>query len=512
MKRMLALALALLLLASAAFPASAAAGTDMSPSKAALQFIANQEGFRAYAHASGGHYYIGYGTQIKSGQYPNGISREKALELLEKDVSSYTYLVNQFAHKHSLTFTQYQFDALVSLSYNISTKWMKTDSSLCRLLLKGSYTDVELMQAMGSWCHAGGTALSGLCARRICEAKMFLYGDYGDLNYLFYYADTDAELSALREELQTLRGTWAAQEVGLSDSGLGAEETEVLTEGEYLTQETALLEKIAACQAAIDAEPGPVYGENAAKDFTYVRYDGGKGTENDDIIYYAKGQPYGELGSASRTGYRLAAWEKKDGSYLLPTDTASSACAVTAVWTTGTVNRAYLTTSPFGDVSIYAWYYDSLLQASKAGIVSGYANGNFYPQDSVTVGALLKMVLLSAGYGEQPSADGSAFGGYRALALKKGFVSAAEVSDLSVPATRLLAARLAATALGLEKSEDVSPYADVSDPLATALYATGIMVGSSENGKTVLLADKQVRRLEMAVIVSRMLQYREDAQ
>lgn len=61
-----------------------------TPSEAIVKFIANQEGFRATAHQSGGHWYIGYGTQIKAGQYPNGISREKALELLRGHITKIT--------------------------------------------------------------------------------------------------------------------------------------------------------------------------------------------------------------------------------------------------------------------------------------------------------------------------------------------------------------------------------------------------------------------------------------
>ena len=53
MKRLFALMLALVLCAST-LPASAAVQADFAPSEAIIQFIANQEGFRAYAHSSGG--------------------------------------------------------------------------------------------------------------------------------------------------------------------------------------------------------------------------------------------------------------------------------------------------------------------------------------------------------------------------------------------------------------------------------------------------------------------------
>lgn len=487
MKRFFALVLALLML-TATLPVSAAVKADFAPSEAIVQFIANQEGFAAYPKSSGGRLYVGYGTQVKAGQYANGISREKALELLKGDISSYTWLVNQFLSKYGVEVTQNQFDALVSLSYNISTRWMSKDSTLGALLIKGSYTELQLMNALGSWCHAGGKVLTGLVLRRIREAKIFLYGDYGDLNYLYYYAADDAALAALREELQALR--------------------EVETDGESDPIRAAeLTGKIAVLQEAIGGERGPVYAENAARDFTYLRYDGGKGTADDDLLYYAKNQPYGEFGGAYRKGYRLAAWALEDGSYLLPTDRATGAKTVKAVWTTGETDRRYISTSPFGDVSVYAWYYDALRQANGAGIISGYKDGNFRPQDAVTVGAVLKMLLLAAGCGTQTAADG--FEPYKTLALKNGFAAKDELADLSAPASRLFVARLAARAMGLSAGEGASPYADTDDPLAAALYQTGVMVGSEADGKTVLLGKNPVRRLEMAVIVSRILQYQE---
>ena len=491
MKRFFALMLALILCAST-LPVSAAVKADFAPSEAIVQFIANQEGFRACAHSSGGRLYIGYGTQVKSGEYPNGISREKALELLKADISSYTWLVNQFLSKYGVKVTQNQFDALVSLSYNISTKWMSDASTLGALLIKGKYTDLQFMNALGSWCHAGGKALAGLCQRRIQEAKIFLYGDYGELNYLYYYAADDAKLAALREELQTLR----------EESGTGDREID-------LARETKLVEQISALQMSISVKRGPSYQEDSAKDFTYLRYDGGKGYEDDDIVYYAKNQPYGEFGGAYRKGYKLAAWVLADGTYLLPTDEATAARAVKAVWTTGKVDRKYLSASPYSDVSVYVWYYNRLQQASSAGIVSGYADGSFRPGNGVTVGAALKMLMLATGYGKQKSPDGVAFGGYRALALQEGFATKEELADLSAPATRLLVARMTARAMGLAASEEASPYTDADDPLATALYTSGVMVGSVQDGEAALLGEKPVRRSEMAAIVSRILQYKE---
>lgn len=471
MKRLTAFFLSALLLITAV-PLRVAAYTDFAPSEAIITFIANQEGFRAYAHSSGGRSYIGYGTQVRSGAYPSGITREAARELLKKDVSSYTYLVNRFFENYGITVTQYQFDAIVSLCYNVSSRWLNRNSEFGAMLIRGveQYSDREVMNAFGSFCHANGRVLTGLVRRRLEEGKIFLYGDYGDLNAV-YYADA----------------------VAANENALAAERAAMGEE--VASEETVLL------------PTAPVYADGAAREFTYVLFDGGKGAEDADVLYFPKGKPYTEFPSAYRKGYSLAAWAKEDGTYLLPTAEAWSPVSVTAVYTQKTPERKYLSVSPYRDVSAFAWYYDGLCTATKAGIVSGFSSGNFRPKDAVSVGAVLKMVLLASGYGAQAATKEGALGGYKDLALAYGLVTEEEVRNIAAPATRLFVARVTARALGLTPSDEPSPFADENDPLATALYETGIMVGSeAENGTTVLLGDRSVRRLEMAVVATRILQ------
>lgn len=50
---------------------------------------------------------------------------------------------------------------------------------------------------------------------------------------------------------------------------------------------------------------------------------------------------------------------------------------------------------PFKDVSTNAWYYSYVKEAVDRGIISGYPNGTFKPNDPVTVAEFLKIVILS---------------------------------------------------------------------------------------------------------------------
>lgn len=478
-----------------------------TPSDAIVKFIANQEGFRSKAHKSGGHWYIGYGTQVKAGQYANGISREEALELLAGHITGYVSYLNSFLQKNNILVTQYEYDALLSLTHNLSTKWMSgTLSSYLKAGIE-NYSDVQVVNAFGSYCRAGGKVLAGLALRRMQEAKIFLYGDYGDLNYDYWYAPSEKEL-----QLQAMKTEYAEMEALLA-GGVDAEENP-LTE-EVIMDTTTAMETLAAEMETLAAEIerenslkliGPYY-DGAEKDYTYVRFDGGKGTSDKYIMYFEKGVPYGEFSTAQRSGYQLAGWETDDGKLLLPSDCPTKAVAVKAVWTKGEVDHRNLSLSPFADVSMSAWYYDELKDLNDANIIGGYGDGKFRPNDALSCGAVLKLVLLSAGYSEQQPVDENALSGYLALALREGLVQAGEITDLRAPANRLMVAKLVAKAMDLAPSDVQTPYADANDPYATALYDTGIMAGKVVDGVRVLDAESDLRRCEAAAVIWRMRNY-----
>jgi hypothetical protein len=89
---------------------------------------------------------------------------------------------------------------------------------------------------------------------------------------------------------------------------------------------------------------------------------------------------------------------------------------------------AYRNSAPaFSDVHTGDWFYGYVSSLAASGVVNGYPDGTFRPKNSVTVGEALKLILLAAGYGEQAPSGGSWAGGYRDLAVQKGFVSASDV-------------------------------------------------------------------------------------
>ncbi len=121
----------------------------------------------------------------------NGIPKSEAETLLRETVTEISDIISeQLIDRYQLSFTQHQFDALVSFSFNIGTSWMSYDSTLRNALLRSADTN-ELVYAFSLYSTAGGQYLSALISRRLCEANMYLNGVYSQnvsdtYGYVFY--------------------------------------------------------------------------------------------------------------------------------------------------------------------------------------------------------------------------------------------------------------------------------------------------------------------------------------
>ncbi len=148
----------------------------MKTSQACVDFIKRMEGFLKYPVWDYAQYSVGYGCRCNKGDYPNGITEEEAERLLKRELERTEAGINRFG-----TFTQQQFDALVSFSYNVGLGWTDKPNYQIYQLAKGAkFTDAEVMAIFGAWNHAGGEELPGLTRRREAEARMWLYGENSD--------------------------------------------------------------------------------------------------------------------------------------------------------------------------------------------------------------------------------------------------------------------------------------------------------------------------------------------
>ena len=180
MKRFVCLLLALIMVVGI-LPATASAASERSTSDNAANLLAQFEGFEAEEYTSGGKSYIGYGTQITPGSYPNGITESKAREIMK------TYLkdtvdeaLNEFTETNNLDLTQYQHDALAIFSYSFGTAWLNGNGPLRKAVLAGT-TGNDFIDALAQ-SHGGisdnNQYFKGIMNRRLAEANLYLNNQY----------------------------------------------------------------------------------------------------------------------------------------------------------------------------------------------------------------------------------------------------------------------------------------------------------------------------------------------
>ena len=146
---------------------------SMSVSNKGVDLICEFEGKRLVAYDDGvGVWTIGFGT-IK---YPSGnrvkkgdtCTLEQAKEYMRHDLIEFEHTVNSSV---KVPLNQNQFDALVSLAYNIGSSAFKS-STLVKKLNTGDYQGAA--DQFNVWVNAGGKRMQGLVNRRNKEKLLFL--------------------------------------------------------------------------------------------------------------------------------------------------------------------------------------------------------------------------------------------------------------------------------------------------------------------------------------------------
>lgn len=141
--------------------------------KIGLKLIAQFEGCYLQAYLCPAKVWtIGIGTTI----YPNGVkvkkgdkcTQEQAHEYLAHDMIEFEKTVNESV---KVPLSQNQFDALVSLAYNIGSTAFKNSTLLKKLNAKDYQGAADQFLR---WNKGGGKVLKGLVRRREAERALFL--------------------------------------------------------------------------------------------------------------------------------------------------------------------------------------------------------------------------------------------------------------------------------------------------------------------------------------------------
>lgn len=146
---------------------------EMHISPSGIDLICNFEGKRLTAYDDGvGVWTIGFGTTV----YPNGIkvmkgdtcTEAQAKTYMAHDLKKFEATVNKAV---TAQLNQNQFDALVSLAYNIGTNAFSKST----LVKKLNANDIRgAADQFDVWVNAGGKRMQGLVNRRTVEKALFL--------------------------------------------------------------------------------------------------------------------------------------------------------------------------------------------------------------------------------------------------------------------------------------------------------------------------------------------------
>jgi len=156
----------------------------MRTSQRGIDLIKRFESFRLKPYLdSAGLWTIGYGHLIKESEsYKDGITQIDAERILRKDLDTAEGCLNKYLVEKGTQLTQYEFDALVSLVFNIGTGSF-IRGSIPGLLRAGK--PVEVGAKIPEYCKSGGVRMHGLYRRRLVEAVYFLGGSNELVDYVY---------------------------------------------------------------------------------------------------------------------------------------------------------------------------------------------------------------------------------------------------------------------------------------------------------------------------------------
>ncbi len=154
-------------------------GAGKKPSDKLVGFLANYEKYeeKPYKVGGQGNWTIGFGHEIKPGEdFSKGIGDADARNLLAKDIQEHADAINQWAADNNIKLTQQQYDALVSLRFNLGS--LEGAPKLRSLIISGNATPEQIRREFEDIISNEKGPQPGLWRRRRDEANMFFNGDY----------------------------------------------------------------------------------------------------------------------------------------------------------------------------------------------------------------------------------------------------------------------------------------------------------------------------------------------
>ena len=135
--------------------------------------------------------------------------------------------------------------------------------------------------------------------------------------------------------------------------------------------------------------------------------------------------------------------------------------------------------NPFKDVKTTSWYFNYMIHLYEDGVISGTSATTYAPNDTLTWGAALKLLLVSSGDLKAADATGADWlKNTMAKAVELGI--APEDADGKALITRLAFCQTAAKLNKLAESKTESPFTDCTDGYVMALVDAKVINGMTE--------------------------------
>lgn len=188
MRKILSVVLCAAMLVSivAGMPTQVNAATAMTASDDFISVLKKMEGFSATPYKDNSQYSIGYGCYCPDDMVDyytkNPITEEQAVAMLKEQIVTYETAVNDFAAKYNLTFTQNQFDALVSFTYNCGPGWTNETTGYFNNAVRSGDMGNAFLYGICLFSKSAGSYSNALINRRMCEANMYINGVYKAYN------------------------------------------------------------------------------------------------------------------------------------------------------------------------------------------------------------------------------------------------------------------------------------------------------------------------------------------
>ena len=165
-------------------------------------------------------------------------------------------------------------------------------------------------------------------------------------------------------------------------------------------------------------------------------------------------------------------------------------------------------TTVFNDINSSDWFYESVMNMYESGIVGGYGDGRFGPNDNITHAQILSILARLAEIDTSKYKDGTSW--YSNVAGWAKLNLSSLPSNLSEPATRFDISKYIVDIFKLDstvRTFENSPFSDTNDKNALTLYKYGITVGvPTGDGEVKFNGDNKVTRAQACVMLDRLLE------